>query len=84
MRGSFVSEVIVELRNGQALSKYVDVGIPADDIEQQWQRLQGKFCRLAEPVIGRAPAERMISLLAGLDELEGLSPLLELGARDSR
>ena len=82
--GSFVSEIIVELGNGQALSKYVDVGIPADDIEQQWQRLQGKFCRLAEPVVGRASAERMISLLAELDELEGLSPLLELGARDSR
>ena len=80
----YVTEIIMELSNGQTLSKYVDVGVPAEDIEQQWRRLQRKYRRLGEPIIGSGPAERMISLLAELDDLEDLQPLLELGTTGTR
>ncbi len=71
------------LRNGQTVSKFVDAGLPAKDIELQWQRLQRKFQRLTRPIIGNKSAGWVISALAELDDLEDLQPLLDLGATGS-
>ena len=73
----------MQLGNGQTLCKYVDVGVPVEDVERQWQRLQIKFRRLAEPVIGSGSTEQFISLLAALEEMENLNPLLDLCTQES-
>jgi 2-methylcitrate dehydratase PrpD len=73
----------IALRNGQTVRKFVDAGLPAKDIGLQWQRLQRKFQRLTRPVIGDGSADRVMSLLAELDDLEDLQPLLDLGTTGS-
>ena len=74
----YVAEVSMVLSNGQTVRKFVDVGLPEKDVERQRQRLERKFQRLAEPIIGRVSAEQMVALLSDLDELEDLQSLLAL------
>ena len=74
----YVAEVSMVLNNRQTVRKFVDVGLPEKDLERQGQRLERKFVRLAEPTIGRVPAEKMVALLSDLDELEDLQSLLAL------
>ena len=83
-QSAYVAEVSVALSNGQTVRKFFDAGLPANDVELQWQQLQRKFQRLAEPIIGSGSAERIISLLTELDELENLQPLLELATKESQ
>ena len=81
IRHGYVAELILELANGTTLSRHVDAGVPEKDLEGQWQRLQTKFRRLAEPVIGRESAGQVISFVAELEEANDLSPLLDACAR---
>ena len=80
----YVADVSITLGNGQTVSKFADVGLPATNLERQWHGLQGKFRRLVAPVIGSGYTERMISLLSEFDELDNVLPLLALTTRRKR
>ena len=73
----YCTEVRVHLSNGKMLRKHVDVGRPAEDLDLQWRRLHDKFRRLADPVIGSARAEEVVSLVSRVEESDNLLPLLE-------
>ncbi len=75
--GDWSCRVVVTTRAGDGYFRDVTVG-PELDAE----RLQAKFLRLAEPVIGD-DAGRVVKLVEGLDELETITPLMRLlgGAR---
>ncbi len=64
----FGADVVVHLGNGVALRGASDVGIPADDLSRQWEKLQGKFRALAAPLLGAGPAEALIEAVGALDE----------------
>ena len=70
------AELVVDLADGRSLVKLTDVGIPAEDIEAQEQKLEAKFLGLAGPVIGRERAEKAAALVAALDGAESVGELL--------
>lgn len=73
--GLTLSEVIVHTANGTTLHARHDSGRPASDLQAQQQRLEEKFHRLVDPVLGATQSTRLITLVAQLDDLTDLSPL---------
>ncbi len=73
--GLTLAEVVLETRAGTTLRERYDSGRPASDLQAQQQRLEEKFHRLVDPVLGAAQSTRLIALVAQLEELTDLSPL---------
>ena len=72
----YVADVRVELRDGRAVSRFVDAGRPETDLARQWQRLVQKFRRLAAPVIGDGSVDQVVAMVSRLEALEDVVPLL--------
>jgi 2-methylcitrate dehydratase PrpD len=70
------AEVVIELSDGRSLTQMFDVGIPAADLHDQWQRVTTKFRSIVEPVLGIAKTERCITLCAALEQADDLAGLL--------
>ena len=70
------SRVEVRTRDGRDLAQTADVGTPATDLEQQWQRLAAKFVKLATPVIGDDRALTLHDRVRHFDELDDVRTLL--------
>jgi 2-methylcitrate dehydratase PrpD len=70
------STVVVRALDGRELTETADVGTPASDLEQQWQRLTAKFVRLAAPVLGEERAWTVHDRIRHLDELDDARTLL--------
>ncbi|MBT5299137.1 MAG: MmgE/PrpD family protein [Rhodospirillaceae bacterium] len=70
------AEIVIDLNDGRSLVQFYDVGVPADDVDGQEQRLIAKFHQLAEPVIGKERAEETVALVQALDGAESIVPLL--------
>ncbi len=70
------AEVVIDLDDGRSLVQFFDVGIPADDLEAQEQRLVTKFHRLAEPILGADKAKRIEDLVLGLEDAKGVADLM--------
>lgn len=70
------AEVVINLADGRSLVQYFDVGVPADDLDAQQQRLIAKFRRLAEPILGVDKARRIEDLVLGLDDAKGVADLM--------
>lgn len=64
----FGADVVVHLGSGVVLRGAADVGVPAGDLNQQWEKLQGKFRALAAPLLGGEAAEALIGAVGGLDD----------------
>ena len=64
----FGADVVVHLGSGVALRGAADVGVPAGDLNQQWEKLQGKFRALAAPLLGGEAAEALIGAVGSLDD----------------
>ena len=73
----YCTEVRVHLGNGETATKRVDADRPAEDLDLQWRRLQSKFRRLANPMIGSERAEQVVSLVSRVEESDNLLPLLD-------
>ncbi len=73
-------------RSGADLGACVDVGLPAsiDDLGRQWDRLAAKFRGLAEPVLGSERAGHLLDLVAHLEDLPSVAPLLAACSPDPR
>jgi 2-methylcitrate dehydratase PrpD len=69
------SRIDIRTRDGRELSETADVGTPAIDLEQQWQRLTAKFVRLAAPVLGQERAWTIHDRVRDLDELASAGAL---------
>ncbi|WP_172653062.1 MmgE/PrpD family protein [Rhodococcus opacus] len=63
--------------DGRRLSLGIDAGRSAwtSDPAEQDDRLRAKFCALVRPILGEARAERLIDLVAHLDELDDIHEL---------
>jgi 2-methylcitrate dehydratase PrpD len=70
------SLVEVHTRDGRDLAETADVGTPANDLEQQWERLSAKFIRLAVPIVGDDRAWAMHDRVRNLDTLDDAAELL--------
>ena len=68
---------MIELNDGRSLFKAFDVGIPAQDLDAQLQRLSAKFHSIADPVIGAAKAAQCIELCTTLEQDSSLEKLLD-------
>jgi 2-methylcitrate dehydratase PrpD len=73
-----LAEMRVTLDDGRVVEARHDSGIPAADLAAQQRRLEAKFMSLAEPVIGRSGAERLVAGIAALDGLGSLDELTRL------
>lgn len=70
------AEVVIELNDGRSLYKAFDVGIPATDLDQQWQRVSGKFRSIVEPVLATEKTTRCIEQCQTLPQANDLKGLL--------
>jgi 2-methylcitrate dehydratase PrpD len=75
-----LSELEIELADGNRLTARHDAGIPAADIADQGRRLGAKFDALVEPVLGAPRTRELRETIAGLDHLTNLAELAKLAA----
>ena len=61
------SEVIVHQSDGTVLRETDDLAIPNRDLDNQWDKLEGKFRALAIPLIGEDKATIVISAVKDLE-----------------
>jgi 2-methylcitrate dehydratase PrpD len=71
------SRVRAESPSGSC-EQLVDTGVPAVDLEDQWERLRGKFGLLASPRLGVERAEALAEAVASIDHGESLGDVLRL------
>ncbi|WP_371999328.1 MmgE/PrpD family protein (plasmid) [Tistrella mobilis] len=75
---STLSEVEVELADGAIRRAAFDVGVPAADLDRQWQRLSAKFLGLARPVLGEDRSREVLGRVQRLDARTDLAALAGL------
>lgn len=75
-----LSEVEITLADGAVRRTACDVGVPAPDLDRQWQRLATKFLGLAEPVLGAVGARAVLERVRVLDAGSDLADLARLCA----
>lgn len=63
-RGTRVS---LRTTDGREFSKQVNLNIPTDDLDLQWERLAGKFHSLAAPVVGEGSANQLREAVRAFD-----------------
>lgn len=61
------AEVVLGLRDGRTVRKLCDAGEPGTDYVQQGARLEEKFVRLAQPILGEARSARLLDRLNGIE-----------------
>lgn len=66
---------VIAHAGGQEHRATVDVGKPAADLAEQWQRLVAKFERLAAPSLPAGGIELLRDLVARLEELDSIGDL---------
>ena len=72
-----MADVTVHTRDGVVHREIGDVGIPATDLPQQWQKLVAKFKGCAEPVVGKDKAAEIIEAVRTLDLADDVSRLMQ-------
>lgn len=71
------ASVTIELKDGRKVRADHNVGVPANDVALQGEKLDAKFHALCEPVIGRARTKTALGLLNRIEELPNLKSLME-------
>lgn len=61
------AEVVLGLRGGRTVRLLCDAGVPGTDYARQGARLEEKFARLAQPVLGDARSARLLDRLANIE-----------------
>jgi 2-methylcitrate dehydratase PrpD len=75
-----LSELEIELADGNRLTARYDAGIPAADVADQGRRLATKFDALAVPSLGAPRTRELRETIAGLDHLADVAELAKLAA----
>ncbi|MGE5596849.1 MAG: MmgE/PrpD family protein [Hyphomicrobiales bacterium] len=78
--GGAGTTVAVRLRDGRELREHVDLTVPAQDLEQQWERLAAKFRGLVAPVLGTGAAEAAIAAVRELERVDDIGRVVALVA----
>ncbi|MFP5469518.1 MAG: hypothetical protein ACLGGZ_07235, partial [Alphaproteobacteria bacterium] len=76
------SEVIIDMADGRSFALGANVGIPASDLDAQWEKLTNKFHAISDPVVGQRRARELATAIRNLESLENFSdlgPLLRAG-----
>jgi 2-methylcitrate dehydratase PrpD len=73
-----VADVAVHMRDGVVHRQSSNVGIPADDLDRQWEKLTAKFRSCAAPVIGFDEADHLAEAVRTVDEAEKVRALIKL------
>jgi 2-methylcitrate dehydratase PrpD len=73
-----LAELELDLADGRTLAARHDSGVPASDLAAQRRRLEEKFRRLAEPVLGAAAAGRLLEAAGEFEKLPRISTLMQL------
>jgi len=77
-RGAHAASAWLQLRDGQSFERHVDVAEGEASNPMQKSALEGKFLRLASPVVGDSGACEAIDKVCALDKEESLRPLIRL------
>lgn len=72
-----VADVVVHMRDGVVHRQSSNVGIPADDLDRQWQRLMAKFRSCVAPVVGSDKADQLAEAIRSVDEAENVHKLMK-------
>lgn len=72
------AEIDATLTDGRRLTANFDSGKPVEDVMQQRARVQNKFRRLAEPVLGERRAAELGALAIKVETLRSMRELTEL------
>jgi 2-methylcitrate dehydratase PrpD len=75
------AELELDLVDGRKLRAEHDSGLPERDVVLQGRKVAAKFHALAEPVIGKAKADRLAADIGKLDAMAEIDPLLLHAAR---
>lgn len=72
------AEVVLMLAGGQRYTAQYDVGVPMQDLDQQWTLLEAKFRSLVAPRMGSERTEQLIMACRTAERLDDIHVLLEL------
>jgi 2-methylcitrate dehydratase PrpD len=79
-RPNTLADLELVLTDGRRVAASHDAGVPASDIDEQGDRLAGKFTSLAEPILGREKARDLLGEIGRIDALSDLHGLMRLCA----
>ncbi len=71
-------ELQIRLGKGKSYSVSGDVSIPAEDLDQQEQRLLHKYRTLSTPVLGGQLSDELAQMILNLDQLPDIRALMAL------
>lgn len=71
-------EVFVRLRDNTMLTREVDMEIPEEDLDRQWERLKEKFTALSAPVLGEEKAARLMWTIMALEDSTNVAEVADL------
>ena len=69
--------VSVTLKDGRELTGEDNVGVPASDTSEQWEKLSAKFISLATPVIGEDRTSDLLQRIGALENEADISTLMK-------
>ena len=70
--------VVLTLMDGLRLTQTFDVGVPMQDLDQQWTMLETKFHSLVEPRLGGPRTAQLIAGCRQAEQLTDIGALLDL------
>ena len=74
--------MIIDMADGSSFALSANVGIPASNLDAQWEKLTSKFHAIAGPVVGQGRARELAAAIRNLESLDNfadLGPLLRAG-----
>ncbi|HUS56262.1 MAG TPA: MmgE/PrpD family protein [Thermohalobaculum sp.] len=77
-RDRMVTHVEITLTDGRRLMAEVDVGQPANNLPDQWQRLATKFTAIAAPMVGPDRAADLTAQIGTIERTDDIHALMAL------
>lgn len=71
------TRVTIGLADGSALTELADVGVPAVDLERQWDSVTSKFVRLTSPGMGERRAWEVSEMVHGLERVSNITEVID-------
>jgi len=75
-QGPSQTSVTVHQSDGTVIREQRDMAIPSDDIDAQWEKLETKFRALAAPLVGDRNTDRVVELVASLEDQDDIAALM--------
>ncbi len=72
------AEVTIHTKDGVVHYEHYDAGIPAADLDAQWDKLVNKFRACVDPVLGNEKTEKIIDKVKHLDKVDDIFELAAL------